>query len=406
MNGQKILIPVIGDGSCLFRCLSYFIFSTQECHYIIRLIIVKFITDRWNNFKEFICGEGVYDIQISNEEDYYNHLSKQQIYGGQVEIAAFLHIFPNIKIVIHQDNRPPVIHGNTMSNFQLILKLSGIVDSGHYDIIQCYNENYKVENIENLKNSALDTKKHFDADKKIKYHKEYMRKYRMKSNQPEQNIQSNVKANKINKTGITKTKMSCLTKPSNNDQLQQDIQDININNKETEDINDVNNQNLQQFVQEYNERMIDPETEEMNTNKTPRKRKKIYMREYMRKKRAEQKKKRDIKKLNFIDNTENRSCVNNTQIQGENGHLNQIYHNNLNQSVNVEDLHHEISNDKNEIEEQNENDQTGINDENILENTILIHTKNNKYSNYNDHISAHKYFDKEFCTLIDSFRIT
>lgn len=70
-----------------------------------------------------------------------------------------MHIFPNIKIVINQDNKPPVVHGNTISNFQLISKLSGIADSGRYDIIQCYNENYDVENIEDLKNSALDTKK-------------------------------------------------------------------------------------------------------------------------------------------------------------------------------------------------------------------------------------------------------
>lgn len=88
MNGQKMTIPVVGDGNCLFLdiCLILF-FSTQKSHYIIRLIIVKFIKDHLHNFEEFMCGEGVYDKQISNDVDYYNHLSKQRIYRGGMEMA-------------------------------------------------------------------------------------------------------------------------------------------------------------------------------------------------------------------------------------------------------------------------------------------------------------------------------
>lgn len=71
-------------------------FSTQEVHYIIPLIVVQFIKDRWNNVKKCICGE-VCDRQISNDEHYYNPLSKQSRYRGQVEIAAVLYVFPNIK---------------------------------------------------------------------------------------------------------------------------------------------------------------------------------------------------------------------------------------------------------------------------------------------------------------------
>lgn len=63
-----------------------------------------------------------------------------------------------------------------------------------------------------------------------------------------------------------------------------------------------------------------------------------------------------------------------------------------------EDFHHEISNDENEIDKQN-----------ILVNGISIDINNNKYSNYNDHTSAHNYFDKKFtknsfgytCTVCD-----
>ena len=76
MNSQTISVSILGDGNCLFRCLSYSIFSSQEYHYIIRLVIVEFIVDNWDNFKDFVCGEGIYDKIISNDVEYYDHLSQ------------------------------------------------------------------------------------------------------------------------------------------------------------------------------------------------------------------------------------------------------------------------------------------------------------------------------------------
>lgn len=61
MKRQKNSILVIEEVNCLFRCLSYCIFSTLK-----NVIIIKFITDLWDNSKECSYGEGVYDILISN----------------------------------------------------------------------------------------------------------------------------------------------------------------------------------------------------------------------------------------------------------------------------------------------------------------------------------------------------
>lgn len=63
-------------------------------------------------------------------------------YGGEVEIQAFVAMY-NIYVEVHHSTfNNTRVFGDNSNNNQLILLLSGTIDSGHYDIINCLNTNY------------------------------------------------------------------------------------------------------------------------------------------------------------------------------------------------------------------------------------------------------------------------
>lgn len=55
------LIPIPGDGNCLFRSVSHLIFGTQEQHRNIRLRVVNLVVNNWDVYKEFV----IYDLSYS-----------------------------------------------------------------------------------------------------------------------------------------------------------------------------------------------------------------------------------------------------------------------------------------------------------------------------------------------------
>lgn len=78
--------------------------------------------------------------------------------------------------------------------------------------------------------------------------------------------------------------------------------------------------------------MIDLDIEKITINKAAIEINWIYMREYMIKK--ERTKKERSQTIKLFDGTENWSFVDNATIQEKNEHSNQMYQNNLNQSMN------------------------------------------------------------------------
>ena len=77
--GQKVL-PVKGDGNCLFRALGYYLYGTEMMHCKTRAILAKFVAKNSNRF-ECIIMDGTIE----------GHIEKMQeltVWGTQVELQA------------------------------------------------------------------------------------------------------------------------------------------------------------------------------------------------------------------------------------------------------------------------------------------------------------------------------
>lgn len=160
---MNLKVKIIGDGNCLFRCFSYFLYNNQNFHMKIRLNLSSYIKNNWEQFKNFVIGNCYYK-NITNGNEYYEFMSKNGIYGNELEITAFVNMY-NIKIMVHLQNSNHVFEfdNNLNSNNILILYLSGIKDAGHYDIIDFSKDNIK-DTLTSIKNKKYYLKRKRNDD--------------------------------------------------------------------------------------------------------------------------------------------------------------------------------------------------------------------------------------------------
>ena len=112
--------------------------------------IISNVIKNSSYFQPFIIGDESLGISIIDQKMYKSHVSKDGVYGGEVEIQSFVQIY-NLKIFIYRDNNPKPyeIGPSNRNNGVLTVLLSGVVDAGHYDVMNCSNshfwENYKKQ---------------------------------------------------------------------------------------------------------------------------------------------------------------------------------------------------------------------------------------------------------------------
>ena len=70
-------------------------------------------------------------------------MSKNGVYEWEVEIQTFVQIY-NVHTFIYRDNnsKPYEIGPSNSKNGVLTVLLSGVVDAGHYDVINCSNSHF------------------------------------------------------------------------------------------------------------------------------------------------------------------------------------------------------------------------------------------------------------------------
>lgn len=124
---QKI---ILGDGNCLFRCFSFFLYNNDIFYNRVRKIIVDYMSSHWNEFQDFTHLD---------KATYILNMSRDREYGTNLEIQAFVKLYDvNIKIICnHNDNY--YYFGRSESNYKLVLLYEGQIDNGHYNIINCLN---------------------------------------------------------------------------------------------------------------------------------------------------------------------------------------------------------------------------------------------------------------------------
>lgn len=143
MNNLNPKVRIVGDGNCLFRCFAYFIYNDQEKYRQIRLKIVKNVVKNWSMYAPFVIIDELSSEKVS-KQDYRNYMSKNSIFGGEVEIVSFVNLF-QVYVIIQREGSIIQEFGQLNNRNKLILLLSGVIDRGHYDILDCKNLYYKKD---------------------------------------------------------------------------------------------------------------------------------------------------------------------------------------------------------------------------------------------------------------------
>lgn len=129
------IIPIRGDGNCLFRSISYCMYRTQEKHREVRLRCIEWVAQEWTRYKDFIIGDSSYgSVKTANE--YKNMMSRDGEYAGHVELHSASEIYTDYTFKVHtQRGGAKTIdygHGGTVCH----LLFSGFMDAGHYSVIE------------------------------------------------------------------------------------------------------------------------------------------------------------------------------------------------------------------------------------------------------------------------------
>lgn len=128
------VIPIRGDGNCLFRSVSYCIYGTQERHREIRLRVVDRVVDNWPRYKDFIIGDHSYG-PLRSSNSYRNLMSRDGEYAGHVELHCVTEIYTDYTFRVHRDGCTRTIDYGRGAKVKHLL-FSGYCDAGHYSVLE------------------------------------------------------------------------------------------------------------------------------------------------------------------------------------------------------------------------------------------------------------------------------
>lgn len=126
---EQQVIPIIGDGACLFRALSFLMFNTQERSLKIRKRIVKYVAGNWDEFGYLSHNQEGDNHECA--EVYAKDMGRRDTYGGLCELMAAGRIYPYLFEVYRGGILyfKAGIDGNPIKR----LKFSSHLASGHFD---------------------------------------------------------------------------------------------------------------------------------------------------------------------------------------------------------------------------------------------------------------------------------
>lgn len=154
MNCEFTIIPIIGDGNCFSRAVSYCIFGDENEHFQLRLQTVNKVINDWSFYKDFIIGEFI------SKNEYEEKMKSYGQFGGQVELQAIIDLFPQYTFKVHiKSNNSIVIHGSGDIVHDLLFSENDGV--GHYDVLKfCSLSASKNDDVENYSVFKSQYRKH------------------------------------------------------------------------------------------------------------------------------------------------------------------------------------------------------------------------------------------------------
>lgn len=94
VNGKMVphtIVPITGDGACLFRSLSYLMYDTQLMAREVRELIVRHVVDNWEEFS--IMSHDINGDNYTSSAEYLAHMSRPFTYGSLCELVAAGQLF-------------------------------------------------------------------------------------------------------------------------------------------------------------------------------------------------------------------------------------------------------------------------------------------------------------------------
>ena len=246
-------INVIGDGNCLFRCISYHLFGTQNNYEEIRLSVYNYIKNNPTFVYEYCYEENnLFYIDVETKvrnktkkikyfiEDYIECIQKDGFFSGFIELYTLLKIYdiPTI-ILIENSNRSlktykKIMDYNNSDNYDnkfLDIIYLLFVNNDHYIYLE-HNKRY-IKNINRNNNTLNKFGDNLDNEKNIEIR-----------NKNDNKIERNIIGNKFLKINEYKNKN---TNNEKNKNFEKKINIITNNNNEELIENKNNKNNLDDF---------------------------------------------------------------------------------------------------------------------------------------------------------------
>ncbi|BFG00712.1 OVARIAN TUMOR DOMAIN-containing deubiquitinating enzyme 9-like [Drosophila madeirensis] len=123
------VVPIKGDGSCLFRALSFLMFNSQEQAPLVRRQIVQLVASDWHTFRTLSHDE--YGNNYRSSANYLEEMSQPFCYGGYCELIAAARIY-NFRFEVFRSGEMYADagnHGRPVRRMRFTQDLS----SGHFD---------------------------------------------------------------------------------------------------------------------------------------------------------------------------------------------------------------------------------------------------------------------------------
>ena len=118
LKGMSI-VPVDGDGNCLFRSVSHQLYANESFHQVIRETTMRYISLEKEYFSQFIIGG------LEKIDEYIEQMSKNGAWGDDIEIQAMSEIYDKAFNVFVYSNTPiRTFHEDNISEGKQVIRLA------------------------------------------------------------------------------------------------------------------------------------------------------------------------------------------------------------------------------------------------------------------------------------------
>ncbi|CAG4991190.1 unnamed protein product [Parnassius apollo] len=126
------IVPIPGDGSCLFHSLSFSMYGNIESSYEIRLAIIEYVVAHWDKLQLYTCDER--GNPYINTDLYMTVMIKTTTYGSTSELMVAAALYP-YAFEVYENGILRGSFGGDSGNPVKRLRFSGNFLGGHYEVL-------------------------------------------------------------------------------------------------------------------------------------------------------------------------------------------------------------------------------------------------------------------------------